>query len=210
VTHLRVRLAAIVLGTLGLVVAGAAPAAAQDLLRSSRVFEAAALRAGHTFCEVGAGRGDVSVAAAEVVGPTGRVFTSELPARLKALQDRVAATGAAHITVVSGEATKTNFPDGTCDAVLLADVYHHLTDPAAMNQAIARALKPQGRLVIVDFTPPGKEAAAPADRGKDGMHGVYPATVIRELKEAGFEEMNAGDSSDRWFLLVFRKRESQL
>lgn len=182
------------------------PRSAGAQARPEQIFEAASLRAGQTVCEIGAGTGDLTLAAARLVGAEGRVFTNELEARLKALTERVAASGLATITVVTGEPTKTGFPESACDAVLMKDVYHHFTDPAAMNRAIATAMKPGGRLVIVDFTPPpGKEAPTPADRGKDGMHGVLAATVSREVKEAGLEEVPTGAGTDRWFMLVFRR-----
>jgi hypothetical protein len=54
----------------------------------------------------------------------------------------------------------------------------------------------------VDFTPPGTEAAAPADRDKDNMHGVTPETVSRELKAAGFAVVGSESGSGRWFMVV--------
>ena len=74
----------------------------------------------------------------------------------------------------------------------MRSVYHHFADPAAMNASIATALKPGAHLAIVDFTPPpGSEAACPADRGKDGMHGITAETLARELKDAGFEAVSS-------------------
>jgi SAM-dependent methyltransferase len=133
------------------------------------------------------------------------VYANELEWRLPALRVRVADSNLSTVTVVAGEPTKTGIPDGVCDAVIMQDVYHHFVDPASMNRAIGAALKPGGRLVIVDFTPPGKEAATPAGRGVAGTHGVLPATVIAELKAAGFSEVPGSSSDGRWFLLVFVK-----
>jgi SAM-dependent methyltransferase len=124
---------------------------------------------------------------------------------VKALQAAAAASGA-RITVVAAGETNTNFPDGRCDGLVLKDVYHHLTDPAAVNKALFRALKPGGRVVVVDFTPPGDEAPTPAERGKDGMHGVLPATVTRELEAAGFGAVPGTAPRDvRWFMVIMAK-----
>jgi ubiquinone/menaquinone biosynthesis C-methylase UbiE len=168
------------------------------------------VREGQTICEIGAGNGDLSLAAARAVGSTGRIYTSELgESRIKALQDRVAASTLAHITVIAGDPTRTGFPDAACDAVVMKDVYHHFTDPASMNRSIAAALKPGARLLIIDFTPPpGQEATTPIDRGKDGMHGVGVASVTRELNAAGFEIVSSEGPAggiNRWFWIQARR-----
>lgn len=173
---------------------------------AEKIFEAISVRDGSTVCEIGAGDGELSIAASRLVGPGGRVYTSELgDERLKALRSRVAASGVAQITVVAGDAARTNFPEAGCDALFMRNVYHHFSDPAAMNTSIAAALKPGGRLAVVDFTPPAAEAGRAADRANDGMHGVSPESVSREMKEAGFEPVSSELGSQRWFMVVVSK-----
>lgn len=175
-------------------------------IRTERIFEAIGVREGITVCEMGAGDGELTIAAAKLVGPTGRVYTSELGEdRVKTLRDRTAASGLSHITVVDGDASKTNFPEAACDALFMRNVYHHFADPAAINRSIAASLKPGARVAVVDFTPPGEEASSPADRGKDGMHGVTPATVSRELAAAGLQPVTSETGSQRWFLVVMTR-----
>lgn len=175
-------------------------------IRTERIFEAIGVREGITVCEMGAGDGELTIAAAKLVGPTGRVYTSELgEERVKTLRDRTAASGLSQITVVDGDASKTNFPEAACDALFMRNVYHHFADPAAINRSIAASLKPGARVAVVDFTPPGEEASSPADRGKDGMHGVTPATVSRELAAAGLEPVTSETGSQRWFLVVMTR-----
>jgi ubiquinone/menaquinone biosynthesis C-methylase UbiE len=173
---------------------------------TDRIFEAIGVREGGTICEIGAGDGELSLAAARLVGPGGRIYTSELgDERVSKLQDKVAGSGLGHVTVVTGDSRRTNFPDGACDALFMRNVYHHFTDPGAMNASIAAALKPGARLAIVDFSPPGKEASTAADRGRDGMHGVTAETVVREMKEAGFEPVSSEEGAQRWFMVVSSK-----
>jgi predicted methyltransferase len=176
----------------------------------ARIYEAIGVKEGLTICEIGAGSGELSIAVAKLVGPTGRVFTSELgDERVKTLQTNVQKSGLTHITVVAGDAVKTNFPDATCDALFMRNVYHHFADPAAMNASIAAALKPGARYAVVDFTaPPGGEAKTPADRAKDGSHGIGPDALSRELKEAGFEPVTSDTSGQRWFMVVVAKKGS--
>ena len=179
---------------------------AQQGTTAEKIFAAIGVREGMTVCEIGAGDGEMSIAAAKLVGEGGRVYTSELgEQRVKKLQQRVTDGRAAQVTVVAGGATQTNFPEAGCDALFMHDVYHHFTEPAAMNASIAASLKPGARAAIVDFTPPpGSHAPTPADRSKDGMHGIGPETLRRELKDAGFEEVSA-EVDNRWFMVVVAK-----
>lgn len=174
---------------------------------AEKIFEAIAVRDGGTVCEIGAGIGTLSIAAAKAVGTSGRVFTSELgEGRVEKLRAAVEASGLTPITVVAGDAERTNFPDAVCDALFMRDVYHHFTSPARMNAAIHAALKPGGRVAIVDFVPPAEEAAA-ANRATNGMHGVFPETVEREMKDAGFEAVSS-ERGRRWFVVVLSKPRS--
>jgi len=177
---------------------------AGSTIPTEQLFEALGVREGMTVCEIGAGDGDLSLAAARLVGPGGRVFTNELGERnVRSLRNRVDRSGLTQVTVVAGDPLRTNFPDGACDAVFMRNVYHHFDDPAAMNSSIAAALKPSGRLAVVDFPPSGAEAGRAADR--DGSrHGVTPESVSRELVAAGFEAVSS-EVNSRWFLVVVTK-----
>lgn len=173
---------------------------------TEKIFDALGLSEGVTVCEMGAGDGELSIAAARRVGVEGRVYTSELgDSRVRSLEAKVVDAALPQITVVPGDPVKTNFPDGRCDVLFMRNVYHHFEDPARMDRSIAAALKPGGRVAIVDFTPPGDEASRPADRDNDGMHGVSPASVQREMKDAGFDVLRSESGEGRWFMVVLSK-----
>ena len=184
----------------------AAAAQGNGSLATSRIFDALSLREGATVCEVGAGDGELSIAAAARVGDQGHVYTSELgDMHLKALRTKVAAANRPQIQVVAGAADRTNFPDGACDALFMRNVYHHIAAPGPMGASLAASLKPGGRIAIVDFTPPGAEAPTPADRDEDNMHGVTPDSVRRELADSGFAVQRTENGSGRWFMVVALK-----
>ena len=103
--------------------------------------------------------------------------------------------------MVAGDTGKTNFPEGACDALFMRNVYHHFVDPAAVNASILGSVKPGARVAVVDFSPPNEEAKRPADRGKDGMHGIKAETLSAELK-AGFEPVSSALGDERWFMVV--------
>lgn len=173
---------------------------------AEEIFDAIGVREGVTVCEIGAGDGALSLAAARIVGTGGRVYTSELgESRLASLKEKVSESGFAHLTVVAGDPAKTNFPAAGCDALFMRNVYHHFADPGTMNASIAASLKAGGRAAIVDFTPPGAEATDAAARDEDGMHGVSPESVSRELKDAGLEPVSTQRGGGRWFMVVAAK-----
>ena len=189
-----------------LVTAAAWQRSASPTIATGRILEAIGVKEGLTVCEMGAGDGELTVITAKTVGASGRVYTSELgEERVKALRNKTGDSGLSHITVVEGAADKTNFPEGACDALFMRNVYHHFANPPAINASILASLKPGARAAVVDFTPPDKEAERPEDRGKDGMHGIKPETLRRELTAAGFEDVSSEDGDGRWFIVVVRR-----
>jgi ubiquinone/menaquinone biosynthesis C-methylase UbiE len=174
-----------------------------------KILEAINTREGAVICEIGAGDGALTIAAAQAVGPRGRVYSSELgEKRLSRLREKIAASRLEHITVVEGSSHSTNFPEQGCDAIFMRDVYHHFSDPAAINASIAAALKPGGRAAIVDFAPPGEEAKHSEGRSKGGSHGVTPSTVLREMNAAGLDSVGSEVRGGRWFMVVVTKPQA--
>jgi SAM-dependent methyltransferase len=146
-----------------------------------RLEEALALRTGMVVADVGAGKGQLTLALAGAVGSAGHVFSSEIdPARLRALRAAVAEARLGNVTVVEAEPGASGLPAGCCDAIVLRRVYHHLTDPAAINASLLRALRPGGLLAVIDIPPPFLFP----DRSS---FGIAPQIVIDEVTASGFE-----------------------
>ena len=201
---MKSRLPLLALALITLVVTGIVAAQqAGSTIATGRIFESLGLKPGMTVCEMGAGDGELTIAAAKLVGSDGRVYTSELGEdRLKTLRSKVEATGLGQIRVVAAAPDRTNFPEGACDALFMRNVYHHFADPAAINASIFASVNPGARVSVVDFTPPGKEAERAPDRSKDGSHGIASDTLASELKAAGFELVSSETGAQRWFLVV--------
>jgi ubiquinone/menaquinone biosynthesis C-methylase UbiE len=140
------------------------------------------LEPGMSIADVGAGLGAWSVRFAHWTGTSGRVYATEIAEEPLAILRTVVAKGAlSNVTVIRGAAGSTNLPDACCNAILMRNVFHYVTEPASMIRSLAASLKPGGRLAIVDFPPRPNStvpAGVPANRGGNG---VPPAVVESEI-----------------------------
>ncbi len=108
--------------------------------------------AGATVADVGAGAGYYSIRLARKVGPKGIVYATDLqPEMLRFLQENARAARVKNIKPIRCTQTKTNLPSGAIDLILMVDVYHECTEPDATLHGLLTALKPGGRLVLVEF-----------------------------------------------------------
>ena len=142
------------------------------------------VKPGTRVADVGAGDGTFAVALARRVGPSGHVYATELDdERLADIRQAATAARLSNVTVIEGAVSSTNLPEACCDALFSRVVYHHLTDPAAINADIFRALRPGGRLVIIDFEPGGimNWIGRPETAERHGGHGTPKETVMQEV-----------------------------
>jgi ubiquinone/menaquinone biosynthesis C-methylase UbiE len=168
----------------------AARQADRDAADAAKLIEVLEVRPGSTVADVGAGGGALVPAMSRHLGSAGRLYATDISAARVADIKKLAESVPLHnITALEGATAETNLPEACCDAIFMRLVYHHFGDPAAMNTSLRRSLKPGGRLAILDFGPTSKVSAPPGKRGDGDSHGVMPATVIEELKAAGFVDL---------------------
>jgi len=182
-------------------------ASTEEIARLSRLM---GWKAGQTLADVGAGAGEIGIAAAAVVGESGKVYLTELDTqKLSALQETVQRKGLKNVLVVEAAEKKTNLPDNCCDEIVLRRVYHHFTAPREMDASLLRSLKPQGEIAVIDF-PPRKWLSesdpvkgVPANRGG---HGIPQKILIEEMTSAGFTvDKVVDDWPEDSYCVVFRK-----
>jgi ubiquinone/menaquinone biosynthesis C-methylase UbiE len=107
---------------------------------------------GATVADVGAGAGYHSIRLAQRVGSTGTVLASDLqPQMLTMLQRNAREARVTNIKAIRATQSDTKLPDGAVDLILMVDVYHECSNPEVTLQGLYKALKPQGRLVLVEF-----------------------------------------------------------
>jgi ubiquinone/menaquinone biosynthesis C-methylase UbiE len=107
---------------------------------------------GATVADVGAGAGYHSIPLARRVGPDGVVLATDVqPEMLRMLRANARSAGLTNIKAIRCTQTNPGLPEGAVDLVLMVDVYHECSDPDATLHGLMRALKPRGRLVLVEF-----------------------------------------------------------
>ena len=164
--------------------------------------------------DVGAGNGAFSLELASRIVPRGHVFSTEIEEGAVAdIRAHAFTAGVENITVIQATEASSNLPAACCDAVFLRGVYHHITRPAETNRSLRAALRPHGRLAVIDFEPSWflstffPVSGVPASRGG---HGVPPGVVISEMQQAGLRLL---DQMDEWpggrYCLVFQNVESE-
>jgi ubiquinone/menaquinone biosynthesis C-methylase UbiE len=111
-----------------------------------------ALNAGEVVADVGAGTGYMTGVLSKAVGARGKVYAEDItPGFLDEVRAKIATEKLANVDVVLGTATDAKLPDACCDAILVLDTYHHFEWPEPMLASLKKALKPKGRLVIIEF-----------------------------------------------------------
>jgi ubiquinone/menaquinone biosynthesis C-methylase UbiE len=176
---------------------------------SERLQKILALGPGTIVADVGAGGGEWTLEMARRVGRSGRVFATEIdPERIRDIRKAVEDAGLTNVVVVEGTSEDTKLPPGCCDAIFLRHVYHHITHPAEMDESLRQALRPGGRLAVIDFSPPTR--LLPLPRGvpsNRGGHGMPIEVLIEEMTTGGFDVVHRIDDWFRFdYCVVFQPR----
>jgi ubiquinone/menaquinone biosynthesis C-methylase UbiE len=173
----------------------------------TRLAELTHWKAGTVVADVGAGDGTYSFAAAQRVGPSGRVYATEIDTeKLKNLRAEVAKRKLQNITIVEGTADDTKLPSSCCDTIFLRRVYHHLTEPKEFDRNLVRSLKPGAYLAIIDFPPSSDLSPLEGVPKNRGGHGIPEKVLVEELTTAGLRvERIIDDWSEHDYCVIFVK-----
>ena len=140
-----------------------------------------AVKPGQSAGDLGCGNGYDTLPLARAVGADGLVYGVELqPQYLVMLQKRAETAGLPNIVGVESTVDDAMLPDASCDLVLMVDVYHELSHPVRVMQSVRSALKPGGRVVLVEFR--AEDPAVPIKP----EHTMTKAQMLRELASHGF------------------------
>lgn len=166
--------------------------------RREEILAACELRPGMSVADVGAGTGFFTRLMAGRVGPSGQVYAVEVN---QAYLEHISATCRQqkldNVLPVLGTQRGTNLPRQAVDLVFICDTYHHFEQPQEMLASIFEALRPGGRIVLVDFYKRGNMAShVRADKDQ----------AIAAFAAAGFVFRDVRDLGSRQYLARFQKR----
>ena len=165
-----------------------------DLTEAVRLAQLLGLKPDMSIADVGAGDGSMAFRLAQRL--KGRVYATEIKSGLVSkIQKEAAMVGYENVSAVLGEERNSGLPDGCCDAILLRMVYHHFEYPEPMLASLLKALKPAGRIAVVEWD-------------REGDHSVPASELVEEMTRAGFElveKVDGWNGSRQQYCAVFRR-----
>ena len=152
---------------------------------------------GDVACDLGSGNGYHSLRMARKVAPRGKVVAIDIqPEMLRMLEQRAGKQGIKNVETVLSAADDPKLGTGRCDLILVVDVYHELSDPAAMLRHMKRALTPKGRIALVEFRAEDPEVPIKP------LHKMSKIQMVQEFGSAGLVPVRTFDGLP-WQHLIF-------
>jgi ubiquinone/menaquinone biosynthesis C-methylase UbiE len=150
--------------------------------KPDQIMDSLAIADGAAVADIGAGAGWFTMQLARRVGPNGIVYAQDVQRQmLEAIRRRVAREGLRNVETRLGAGSVPNLPDKSLDAVLVVDVYPEVENRVTFLRNLAAALKPGGRLGVVNYKP-GRGGPGPAPQ--EGAR-VASESVERDAQAAG-------------------------
>src|SRR6266700_1573221 len=157
---------------------------------------------GASVADVGSGTGYFTWRLAEKVGPKGRVFAVDVQQTMLDLTaETIKKHQLANVEFILGGESDPRLPAASLDLVLIANAYHEFSEPEAVVTAVNRYLKPDGRLVVIEF------AEGPPFGPKDKAERMTIEQIRAEIEPMGFELDHVLDLMPIQHGLIFTKRE---
>jgi len=158
------------------------------------------LSPGMTVVDVGAGTGYFLSRLSAAVGPGGAVVATDIESDMvRYMKERAAREKLDNVQVVTAPVDDVGVPAASADRILIVDVWHHIADRERYAAKMARALKPGGAVLVVDFTMETR-------RGPSPSHRLPPDRVIAELTAGGLVAELATESLPDQYVVIGRRR----
>ena len=154
---------------------------------------------GAVVADIGAGTGYFSIRLARAVDDGRRVLAVDVERSLiEHIRERAEKEGLTAVETILGEPDDPRLPEGAVDRILIVDTWHHIDDRLAYLGRLARALRPGGSVVVVDF----RDGELPV--GPPPGHKLTESHVRAEFAEAGWTLVESSDALEYQYVLKFR------
>ncbi len=168
--------------------------------KPEQVVEAMDLQPDSVVADIGAGTGYFSFRIAPRI-PRGKVLAVDIqPEMLEAIEKKKVATGIANVETVLGSIEDPKLAPESIDLALLVDAYHEFSHPHEMMSALVRALRPGGRIVLVEYR--GEDPSVPILP----LHKMTEAQAVKEMATVGLHLLQNFSLLPQQHLMVFEKR----
>ena len=152
------------------------------------------------IADIGAGTGYFALPMASRA-PDGRVFAVDIQQEmLGIIEQRMQQASITNIELVRGEPQSPKLPADTLDLVLMVDVYHEFSHPYEMGMGIVDALKPGGKVVLIEYR--AEDPAVPIKR----LHKMSEAQARKEMEAVGLTWVETKNFLPQQHYMVFEKR----
>jgi ubiquinone/menaquinone biosynthesis C-methylase UbiE len=163
------------------------------------ILQGIGLKAGHTFADIGCGGGFFAIPAARMVGKKGKIYGLDPnPAAINALKEQVEKEGLANLYLTIGTAEETIICLQCADFVFFGMALHDFQDPAKALKNARRVIKPDGKLIDLDWKKEGIPIGPPSHIRFD----VAKATKL--IGAAGFTMESVKDGGPYHYLITAR------
>jgi ubiquinone/menaquinone biosynthesis C-methylase UbiE len=167
-----------------------------------KALDALDIKKGSIVADVGAGSGYFTIRLAERVGAAGRVLATDVqPEMLDLLRNRLAERRITNVSLIQGATDDPKLPSSSIDLALLVDVYHEFSAPQAMLRRIREALKPDGRLVLLEYRKEDPNVPIKFE------HKMSVAEAKMEVEDEQFQLARVDERLPRQHILIFVRRE---
>jgi ubiquinone/menaquinone biosynthesis C-methylase UbiE len=172
--------------------------------RPDQVMDALGIGEGSVVADIGAGGGWFTIRLAKRAGPNGKVYAEDIqPQMIEAIERRVTRENLRNVKTVPGTPLDPKLERGVLDAALIVEAYNEMEQPVVLLRNVALALKPNGRLGIVEHKKDGFGPGPPLEERVD------PERIIRDAEQAGLRLISHETFLRYQYMLVFGKRPAQ-
>jgi len=171
----------------------------------STLIKALDVKPGQAICDMGCGNGFYTLKLAELVGETGQVIAVDIQQEmLRFLEERAKEAGIKNIKPVLGTLVDPKLQPASLDMILLVDVYHEFSHPEHMLKAMREALKPDGRMVLVEFRLEDRNVPIKL------LHKMSKKQILKEIPPNGFKLIEQFDKLPWQHVMFFARDDSDL